>query len=166
MQTSELEEGNTDDIVRKITEIYSENEKLKKVDFTTAVLKIDQNRRRLGNISSVVVLFSVLIDISHVRAFPSYNISLGLWIWYTIHCLGRHKNAISKVIPVLSWLSIAQSCSIVTDIIFCSVWGNEITKGTSKSLKFSLILFIFNMFAKLPAIYFCAQIIYHIKCLK
>jgi len=115
--------------------------------------------------SFAILLLSIGIDISHVRAFPSYNIALGLWTWYVVHFSGRNQNAVKKVVPVLSGLCWAMFASVISDVIFCSVWGSEIVNGVIFSLKFSLSLFIINMLGKIPCLYFSTQNIYYMKCL-
>jgi len=141
----------------------------------------------LSRSSWAILGLSLLVDTSHVRSFPSYNVVVGLWACYcgNLKCSpsadvvkrdgsegsGREgerrrmpvRTGLSEELETLlrdaSTFSFVASASIIFDVLFCSVWGGEITQGESKSAKFSFTMFIFAMFAKTAAIFYAAQIV-------
>lgn len=135
---------------------------------------------KLYGVSWEILGLSLLIDTSHIRSFPSYNVVIGLWAFYcgSLKCPphvaeevsdgGREQRAVAttglseemeRVLRDASTFAFVTSASIIFDILFCSVWGGEITQGESNSAKFSLVMFIFTMFAKTSAIFYAAQVV-------
>lgn len=141
--------------------------------------------RALGKLSQVswaILGLSLLIDTSHIRSFPSYNVVVGLWAYYcgNLKCTSgatQRDNSPSErrrerrgsltglseemetLLRDVSTFSFVASASIIFDVLFCSVWGGEIHKGESTSAKFSFVMFIFTIFAKMAAVFYAAQVV-------
>lgn len=121
--------------------------------------------QKLRNISWIILFCSITIDISHIRAFPSYNFIVGLWACYCGHYQSsmldndgdnvkikqntrrkqkEHSRNGNNTHPydddneddsgkdleylqkLISSFSVVASLSVLFDIIFCSMWGNEV----------------------------------------
>jgi len=110
---------------------------------------------KLRNLSWIIVFCSVIIDISHVRAFPSYNIIIGLWACYCGHYQNEmlakerrkkkrktknrsrqsHLDAVASggveeliyLQKLISSYAVITSMSVIIDILFCSIWGEEVS---------------------------------------
>jgi len=90
-------------------------------------MNIEKNYNRdiilLNKLSYGIAICSLLIDTCHARAFPSYNIvtaALGLVI---SHSKGDTK---SRIIS-LGYFTTLTSLSLVVDVIFCTLWGAEVS---------------------------------------
>ncbi|CAM9533706.1 unnamed protein product [Hapterophycus canaliculatus] len=85
------------------------------------------------------------LQCSSLAAFPSYNVVLGFWGLYSV--FSRSVQATQVYLGLLCF-------SILLDIIFCSIWGNndaDIFDGSTTT--FCLVMLIFNMLAKVAAVY-------------
>ena len=108
--------------------------------------------QKLRNASWIMIFFSIIIDISHVRAFPSYNVVIGFWACYCGHFQSSiliHNNngtiqmkrtnyrsqrnlnkkgeeELKYLQKMISSFSVIASMSVIFDILFCSMWGKEV----------------------------------------
>ena len=108
----------------------------------------------MGRISWSVIFLSLLIDTSHARSFPAYNVVLGVWACYC----GNHRcptepdgrggddagemdlcgdgdgeaccraSEFKASLRVLSAFSFVATASVFFDVLFCSLWGAEVRK--------------------------------------
>lgn len=117
----------------------------------------EKSMKKLRNTSWSVLFFSILIDTaSHVRAFPSYNMILGVWACVISHYQYKHeeirnlnekekipkckkRNEGNKEVEhlkrLISSFSILTSATIFFDIIFCCLWGDEVSKMDAVTVK-------------------------------
>lgn len=101
---------------------------------------------------------------THERAFPSYNVIIGIFGWYCGHFLKelildtkndrddevlttKHSKIVSLLNTLACFTSIA-SFSIIVDVIFCFTWGREIIDGDVRSIKFAFAMLILNLVPK------------------
>lgn len=116
-----------------------------------------------------IMTLSLLMDmISHTRAFPSYNIVIGVFAWYAAQHYST-PNAPNDDLPMrvervefavvdemdkhaslntLASFTIITLLSLVFDVCFCFIWGRDIINGDVRSIKFSFAFFILNMVPK------------------
>mmetsp|Transcript_16991 Transcript_16991/g.54492 ORF Transcript_16991/g.54492 Transcript_16991/m.54492 type:complete len:169 (-) Transcript_16991:137-643(-) len=80
---------------------------------------------------------------------PSYNFGIALWGLYCAY--NAQGRAVMTYIVLLAG-------SLLCDIIVCSIYGHDISKGNfaaedkySNTYKFSLAMLIINMFVKVPS---------------
>ena len=127
----------------------------------------------LNRSSWFILLFSVVIDMTtHERAFPSYNVIFGVFGWYCGHylkvlmlectensnTLNSNKDEVllhSKTLSMLKTLACfttTASFSIIVDVAFCFIWGEEIIDGDVRSIKFAFAMFILNIVPKSIAV--------------
>ena len=119
-------------------------------------------------ISWVIIGLSVLTDISNVRSFPSYNTAIGVMCCYCgfnppppsqTQVQTPSSTNINKNHKIVSVFVLLCAISLFFDVIFCLLWGSSIFSGYSSSVKFSLVVFIVNMFVKCGSIYFGTGIV-------
>lgn len=116
----------------------------------------------LNQSSWFVIVLSLVIDMTtHERAFPSYNVIIGVFAWYC----GQSVNMVAldskesrfevpdtkRLLNTLSCFSTVALVSILVDVIFCFIWGGEIIDGDVRSIKFAFAMFILNMVPKAVA---------------
>lgn len=136
---------------------------------------------RLSWTSWGIIVLSLLIDTCHARAYPSYNIAIGIWASFCGHCRTKSNGANGRpalikqagtqmsngdrqssdfTFNVRSSFALVTSSSLMFDVIFCSVWGTEIFESGSTSAKFSILCFIANMFVKVAAAFYSFQMFF------
>lgn len=117
------------------------------------VMQLSQSSQLLGKTSWCILVLSLLIDMNHVRSFPSYNALLGIFAWYCSRSIrDEYNNASSSILNITSCFTTLTIFSLILDGTFCFVWGREIIDGDIRSVKFSFALFILNMLPKSVAI--------------
>ncbi len=91
--------------------------------------------QRLYKLSWVMIGLSLLMDTSHVRSFPSYNIILGVWAYSASFYGGNKKDKKTIELQQSSMLSLLKSLSafsfvvivsLILDVFFCIIWGEEV----------------------------------------
>ena len=97
---------------------------------------------RLSKISWTIIAVSLLIDVSHTRAFPSYNILVGVFGTYLANqATGlvesnvdrdnheyenfeiEHEKSFLASTAAYSTLTLV---SILIDVVYCICWGREV----------------------------------------
>mgnify|MGYP000459928383 CR=1 FL=1 len=99
----------------------------------------------LERLSWALILLSMLTQMSASVAFPAYGVVLGFWGVYSSFTL--HARALFGFISFTV-------VSLVLDIVFCAMRS----KTGAADAQFALIVFIFCMFAKLPALWYSSRI--------
>lgn len=108
-----------------------------------------------SKLSWCILFLSILIDIiSHTRAFPSYNIVIGIFAWFCAQLVkiqnveneGNKKQ--DTILGTLSCFTTLSIISLILDVSFCFIWGRDIIDGDIGSVKFSFSIFILNMLPK------------------
>ena len=102
----------------------------------------------------MIVITSMLIEMSHARGLPSYNIVIG-FLGVSFKSKLVPKRGILLTIGCFCTLAVV---SIVIDIIYCALWGREILQGLYNATKFSFFLLILNTILKLFAFFYAVAI--------
>lgn len=141
----------------------------------------DKARNTLSKLAWLSTVLSLLIGLSHVRAFPSYNIAVSILGLYA-----SNQEDTELLLKSTSMCSFVCASSIFADAAFCFLWAKEVRRLTctfstfsndyilntilyrycththtrpqindsySGVLKFCLVLFIINMFVKAALLY-------------
>ena len=90
---------------------------------------------KLCNVSWIIIANSLLIDTCYARAFPSYNILIGVLAKIVVYQSQSNNSELdvdcqnkSLAISVLSYsfFSTTTVISIIVDIIYCFCWGRQV----------------------------------------
>ena len=106
------------------------------------------------------VILSMFTQVGGLISFPAYNLILSFWGAYASHT--QEKIALS------AFLAFA-SCSVIVDIIFCSIWSKEFdamynvafpavassldTTSAMSTTRFCMAMLVFNLLTKIVALY-------------
>lgn len=103
---------------------------------------VEKSASSLERTAWIIILLSMLTQISEEVAFPAYNVALGFW---GVYCaFTAHVRALFGFISFMS-------VSLILDIVFCTSMSQG--KGGSAG-EFALVVFIICMIVKLPAIWY------------
>lgn len=103
---------------------------------TLKMISREQTQSRFRRFAWVSAYLSLLTGVSHVRAFPSYNLIISTFALFA--GVQDEKEAILKHTSVCAVIG---SVSLVTDIIFCSVWAGDVRQITKTDM------FVFKCFS-------------------
>eukprot|EP00979_Chaetoceros_neogracilis_P016630 scaffold8922_cov287-Chaetoceros_neogracile.AAC.14 len=114
----------------------------------------------LSKISYAMIVCSFMIEISHLRCFPSYNMviaALAFFLCHTTHSSDEEQQPPCAQVALIGCFSTLSIISILIDIVFCTIWGGDIIEGDRASVKFSFFCFIINIFFKLGALVYATS---------
>mmetsp|Transcript_23751 Transcript_23751/g.21615 ORF Transcript_23751/g.21615 Transcript_23751/m.21615 type:complete len:187 (+) Transcript_23751:34-594(+) len=119
------------------------NESINNSNYIDQDIIIKHTSNNVERSSWLLLLFSMLTQISSIYSFPSYNIALGFW---GVYCsFTRHGRATFGYILFLIY-------SCLLDIIYCSI--NHHNTGL---YRFCLAMFVICLFIKIYALYYGSQ---------
>ena len=87
---------------------------------------LELSKHKLSKLAWLSLCISLLIGLSHVRSFPSYNIAISL--------IALHSGAQEEIALVLKSSSICVIIgisSILADVAFCFLWTKEVRHNTN-----------------------------------
>ena len=89
------------------------------------VLTLEKSRNKFSKLAWLSSCLSLLIGLSHVRSFPSYNLALSVIALYA--SVQEDTEILLKSITVCA---IMGALSTLADIAFCSLWAREVSTRT------------------------------------
>ena len=84
---------------------------------------VDKARNTLSKLAWLSTVLALLIGLSHVQAFPSYNIAVSILGLYASSGNQEDTELLLKSISICSFVCVS---SILADAAFCFLWAKEV----------------------------------------
>lgn len=103
----------------------------------------------ISRLAYALLACSLLLNLSFVKAYPSYNDVLALTTWF--YSLNSSSLDFSYQIPLLGSIQVLATSTFILDILFIILWSGEIVESDDSGFLVKTLfgVFVLNMALKL-----------------